>query len=142
MTKPDDLIQNTLAHYGVKGMKWGRRRSRSELASESKTSSTGKAVVKTSGGSGHPAHADAVVARLAEQKLKKSGVNALSNKELQDLQNRLNLERNVKNLTSESNSGEEFVKRLLINTGKQQVQRLANQAASQQVDAVLKKKRA
>ena len=145
MMETDDLfnekIQEVIAHYGVKGMKWGKRKGRTDVAAHPKTSSTGKAVVKTSGGSGHPVHSDALQARMSEQKLKKSGINSLSNHELQNLQNRLNLERNVKNLTESTATGEQFIKNLLISTGKQQVQRVANQLASQQVDAALKKKK-
>lgn len=137
-----DEVGTFLAHYGVKGMKWGKRRSREELSAATSSSSKGKAVVKTTGGAGKPAHNDAVQARLAEQKLKKSGINSLSNQELQNLQNRLNLERNVNNLTAaNAGPGREFVKNLLVNVGKQQVTRAANQAAAQQVDGALRKKK-
>lgn len=139
---PDTAVSDFLAHYGVKGMKWGRRRSHAELAAQSGNSRSGKATVKTSGGAGKSAHADAILARTAEQKLRKSGINALSNKELNDLQTRLNLERNVKNLTdANSSSGKVFVKNLLENVGKQQVTRVANQIAAQQVDAAMKKQK-
>jgi hypothetical protein len=50
-------VDNFLAHYGVKGMQWGKRRSRSELQS-AKKSRTGSALTKT-------AAATAVVAGVA-----------------------------------------------------------------------------
>jgi hypothetical protein len=72
-----------------------------------------KTKIKTEGGENHPAHEDAIKVARAQTKLKKSGAAALSNKELQDLQTRLNLERNVGNLvrdTSRIGKGRKFVR--------------------------------
>lgn len=72
-----------------------------------------KTKIKTEGGENHPAHEDAIKVARAQTKLKKSGTAALSNKELQDLQTRLNLERNVNTLvrdTSRIGKGRKFVR--------------------------------
>lgn len=80
--KPDiaahSAIDDILAHYGVKGMKWG----------VTTKSSTPK--MKSS---------DAKLAEKASAKARKSGVRSLTNKELQALNQRLNLEQNYSNLT-------------------------------------------
>ena len=65
-------LEETLAHFGIKGMKWGTRRSQAQLHSPSE---------------------DHVNARAASAKAKSGGTKALSNKELQDLVTRMNLEK-------------------------------------------------
>lgn len=66
-----------LAHYGIKGMKWGvRKRS-------------------NSGGSEHHS-SDHKSVKSAENKAKKYGAEALSNKELTSIQTRANLKRNTR----------------------------------------------
>lgn len=121
-----------LEHYGVKGMRWGVSRSRDarsdrEVARREKRpaqdvaalptiglTKKSKSKVHTEGGEDHPPSDDAVKIALTKQKLKKSGVAALSNKELQELQTRLNLERNVSQLTPVGTAarGRKFVKGL------------------------------
>lgn len=115
-----DLGAAFLSHYGVKGMRWGVRNE-----APSAVTPTAKSVVphgdkrktriKVEGGQNHPASTDAIRVAQAHEKLKKSGVKALSNQELQDVQNRLNLERNVKQLTAATTTvgrGRQFVKGL------------------------------
>ena len=66
-----------LAHYGVKGMKWGIRKRRK------------------SGGEEHYS-SDHKSAKAAENKAKKYGAELLSNKELNAIQQRANLKRNTR----------------------------------------------
>ena len=99
MTQGDLAVGEILSHHGVLGMKWGQRRSREELASVSVKTRSGpqhKTIIKTKGGRGIAAHPDAIAAKVATQKLKKSGVHTLSNDELQKLATRTNLENQVK----------------------------------------------
>ena len=81
MTQPT-TVDDVLAHFGVKGMKWGVRKNRSGSASE-----------------------DAQRADAAKKKIKtEGGIKALSNNELRDLVNRMNLEQQYSNLTGQKKS--------------------------------------
>ena len=76
------MSDDSVEHSGIKGMKWGVRRSRKELARLRQGPS-----------------ADAKEAHKALVKSKISGVESLSNKELNALNNRLNLEQNYARLS-------------------------------------------
>ena len=122
---------DALEHYGVKGMRWGRRKSEGTSAVE--VTPRGKKL-KAKGGEGHQPSEDAIKTAAAKQKAKKSGVHTLSNEELQQAINRMNLESNFKQGNAkQASAGKKFVANLLVNTGKSQAQLLANQAASQAV---------
>ena len=75
-------MSDDVKHSGIKGMKWGVRRSRKELAKLRQGPSD-----------------DAKKAHKALVKSKISGVEALSNKELNALNPRLNLEQNYARLS-------------------------------------------
>ena len=88
---PDELKQSEgvdlsdfLAHHGVLGMKWGHRKGSSSESSKSSSSSH----VST----------DYAKAEAHKQTVKEHGTKALSNKELQDLVTRMNLEQQHRNL--------------------------------------------
>lgn len=77
-----------LAHYGIKGMKWGfRKRSNGTVE---KTGRTAKTATTTKA----PEHTQA-------QQLKKKKASELSNKELRELNERIQLEQNYARLTAE-----------------------------------------
>lgn len=117
-----------IAHYGVKGMRWGVRKERA-VTTQSVVDAglRRKTKVKTKGGQAHPATEDAVKAAVMQQKLRKSGPAALSNQELRDLATRRQLEDQVKSLTTRK--GKKFAQRQLENQGQQAVQRGASAAA-------------
>lgn len=129
-------IDDVLAHFGTKGMKWGVRRSR-----ESKVTVTDKGKrVKTKGGFNRPAHSDAVSVRVSGQVAKKSGVKALSNEELKAFNNRLNLEQQAKRLQyNDQSPPKKFVLKILGQTGNTQASDSANAVASKQVKKLLVK---
>jgi hypothetical protein len=77
---------DTIEHYGVKGMKWGVRRTDAQLS--------------TARGEKRPS-ADAKKAAAARAKAATKGTESLSNKQLKDLNQRLNLEQQYDRLTYE-----------------------------------------
>lgn len=117
--KPGDSLDDVMAHFGVKGMKWGVRK-------RSKDSD--------------PSSPDAARAASSAAIIKTSGTKALSNKDLQDLVTRMNLERQFSTLSSQSkteNAGVKFAKELLIGVGKQQAQKYASDFAGKQIAKAL-----
>lgn len=93
-------VDNFLAHYGVKGMRWGNRNVSKE-----------------------PASKDAQTALDLRARAKTSKVKALSNKELQDAINRMNLEQQFKRLaTNEKPAVQRFIASTLLEIGKREVQ--------------------
>jgi hypothetical protein len=95
-----DLLGHVVAHHGVKGMRWGVK----------KTASTG------SGESEGPRSSDSENVQKNIATVKEHGVKALSNKELQDVVTRLNLNQQYSNLTSSKSSienGHDAVKKVL-----------------------------
>jgi 2'-5' RNA ligase len=133
--KNDSLAQTMelgaefLSHYGIKGMHWGVRR-QSAVTTQSHIDSgilRRQTRIQTKGGESHPAANDAVKAAVNKQKLKKSGVAALSNAELRELQTRIQLEMQVKQLMT--SKGQKLVTRQLEEEGKQQLSRGVRKAA-------------
>lgn len=125
MSEPETVLQQTVAlgeeflsHHGIKGMHWGIRNRKGEPVAVAPTASSKvphgdrrKTKIEVEGGQNHPAHEDAVKVAEAQAKLKKSGPAALSNNELRDVANRLQLENQVAVLTS--HKGKQFVTRQL-----------------------------
>lgn len=98
-TTAANRVSNFLSHYGIKGMRWGVR-----------------------GGKGTPS-ADAARATAVKQQVKKGGVKAASNKDLQDAINRMNLEQQFKRLkTNEKPVVTRFIASTLMEIGKREVQ--------------------
>lgn len=118
---PEDAVQ-----YGKLGMRWGVTTNpdgsksgspRSEVA----VKATPGKKVKTSGGVGKPASEDAINARVGRQVAKKSTTDALSNKELQAVVQRMQLEASYKRLSGEDKSaGKRFIDRFFLNQQKRE----------------------
>ena len=141
MAQTIDLGAEFLEHYGVKGMKWGVRRERGtpgffetkRAQAEAKarvkrtpinprtidtigSSKRKQTTIAVKGGEDYPASPDALRVAGSQQKLKKSGVHALSNKELQEMAQRLNLETQVSVLMGKKikkGPGQKFVEEQL-----------------------------
>jgi 2'-5' RNA ligase len=147
---PESLTQSAvdlgsefvLEHFGVKGMHWGQRKSPPMAVSTSSTSvvphgTRRKTKIQVAGGENHPAHADAVKVAEARIKLKRSGTAALSNQELRDMANRLQLENQVAILTS--SKGKQFVSREFEIASKQLIKRGTKQGVKTYGPTVAKK---
>ena len=88
---------NFLEHYGVKGMRWGRRKATVEVA-------------HTPAAPKPPASTDAKNAHEFQSRVKSGGVDALSTKELQALVNRQNLEQQYARLNpAPVSAGQKFM---------------------------------
>lgn len=97
------MDNNTLYHYGVLGMRWGRRKARS-----SSSSTNGS---KRSNTSDDHNRAKA---------LKKKKLSQLSNAELRELNNRMQLESQYKNLKRQDISiGRKFIKDVMYDSSKE-----------------------
>lgn len=133
-------VADVLVHYGIKGMKWGVRRKNPTPTTAATTTTPGRKV-KATGGTGQKASSDAVEAARLRQIAKKSTTDSLSNKELQALVQRLNLERQYDSLRPRS-TGEQakkFVTDLLVSVGKEESSKYARSQISGQISEVLKK---
>jgi len=137
-------VDDVLAHFGVKGMKWGvRKRSSSSSGPTDVVVKTkpGKRV-STSGGKSHPASEDALRVAVSRQKARKSSTDSLSTKELRELVDRMNLEQQYSKLTTSNkkkSAGAKFAQEIVGNIAKQQVSKLANDVASKQIASMLAK---
>lgn len=112
-------LEEILAHHGIKGMHWGVRK--------------GMPMVTA------PASQDHTNVQVIKSKAKTGGRKALSNTELQAYITRVNLERQFSALQPGAGA-RKFVVDLLVGVGKNQITRVANDAAGQQVGSLLKKK--
>lgn len=106
LTAEQRAEQLVIQHFGVKGMKWGVRKD-----------DKGGSSKKTKEVSSDAAEADA-----ARVKAKKQGPQSLSNKEMQSLVNRMNLEQQYSKLAAQNPkammSGANFAKKLVADTAK------------------------
>lgn len=137
VTHSKDVVLDILEHHGVKGQKWGVRRSAAELSGGRAarkaakrspivtTSHTPGKRVQTVGGKSLPAHEDAFKTAVSKQRAKSSTTDALSNKELKDLVTRMNLEQQYSNLAKGKKSeGQAYIENQLKQAGNQALPKL------------------
>jgi len=116
-----DPVEDILTHFGVKGMRWGVRRTSSQI------------------------HGDSASATASAKKARKHGSQSLSNKELQDLITRMNLEQQYSRVAPSGKGskllklGGKFAGDVIVGVGKSQVTQLANAQVSKMVASVIKK---
>lgn len=104
-------MQDTIYHYGVKGMRWGVRRTPAQLGhkvTRKKLSDTAKSVAAKTGSGiskiGSIAKTSINASKERDIENSKSAVKKMSTEELQKRINRLNMERNYRNLLAEQKS--------------------------------------
>jgi hypothetical protein len=146
--KQSSMLEDFLAHYGVLGMKWGVR-NRSRDTSSGRKPGGGSRKATDFAGRHHPslnaprpgpASPEAARAAQLHSRARRSGTRTLSNKELQDLVTRLNLERQYSSLTQpQVNAGQKFVKDMGKDLAKQSAQELIKKYGPKGVKWVAKK---
>lgn len=97
-------MDNYLIHYGILGQKWGVRR----YQNEDGTYTTEGKRRRNKGGDYHPDYARAHT---------KIDLSKLSDNELRAINNRLNMEKQYKELTKKRNKGKEFVQAFIKTSG-------------------------
>jgi len=117
-------LEDILSHYGKKGMHWGVTTKVNNVINPDRSVSkdvvlkeTPGKLVKTSGGQFHPASADARNAAIGRQMIKKSSIDVLSNKELQAVVTRMNLEQQYSNLKKNPRTNQDHVKKFMKEKG-------------------------
>lgn len=93
-----DNALDFLEHYGIKGMRWGKRKASVEVSKTEPAAPAAKA------------SADATAVSTYKAKVASGGVDALSTKELQQLVNRQNLEQQYERLNpAPISAGQKFM---------------------------------
>lgn len=104
--RPYDTVDDVLAHYGVKGMKWGVRKGDDSGGGSSKSEKPGPSE-------------DVQKVDSHKSVIKSGGTRALSNKELKEVVDRMNLEQQYSTLQSKNggtlgskiDKGHDFIKK-------------------------------
>lgn len=114
------MDNNTLYHHGVKGMRWGRRKSRT---------SSGTTMFKRSSNQSE----DHVRAKA----LKKKKLSQMSNAELKELNNRMQLESQYKNLKKQNiSTGRKFVQDVMYDSSKELTKEYTKKYAKKGIELV------
>lgn len=154
MNTIEEDLDGILEHYGVKGMRWGVRRSREELdRAAGRRRKAGKPVTPTKRQQRKAAKAaqkqeseDAKKVAEAAKKIQKGDTSALTNEEMQLVVKRMNLEQQYRELETKKNKatmseGQKVATDILDMANQQAKQKLASElvnASGKYVAQVLK----
>ena len=123
------MTNNELTHWGVKGMKWGVRRYRNKDGSLTPAGRK-RYSEETSSDDSHSDYKRAHGRTSTKQ---------MSDKELRERINRLQMEKQYKQLTQREKSiGEKFVSDVLINAAKQTATNYVSKYMNKGLDALIK----
>ena len=102
------MENNTLQHHGIKGMKWGVRRTPEQLSRTKGRIDTTSGIVKEA------KNINDSVSNIRSTTAKKPDLSKMTDQELRDRVNRMNLEQQFSQLSSRKISkGEQYVKNTL-----------------------------
>ena len=148
----EELVDNFLEHYGVKGMRWGVRRSNPSGGS-TKTLAKKPAIkpaVKTTPKPAEKTEAKTVAKTKAEAEVPSGPKKAseLSNEELQKIIQRINLERQYNDLVfkpltdaqkTNRDKAKAFAGKVIKKAGEKAVQKVADKAADKLIESLIGK---
>ena len=121
-------MQSTLQHHGILGMKWGVRRYQNYDGS---LTSAGKARKSSS--------SSAEVSSDHSKAHSSKSASSMSDKELRETINRLQMEQQYSKLTAkEKSAGAKFVQDVLTNAAKQTASNYVSKYMTKGIDAVIK----
>lgn len=137
----DDQVDNFLAHYGVKGMKWGVRRKGGAQVTKGSSSSeaSGKSAPKkteSNDGAKPVKGKDGRITAAPKTKPKASSREGVSDEELRAAINRINMERQYAQLTTKptkADAAKKVVADILMDVGKQQAKAVLNGLAAKEL---------
>lgn len=121
--KGHETLEGLLAHFGIRGMKWGVRRANPSASI--------------------PASEDSVNAEASKAKIRTGGTKTLSNAELQNLVSRMNLEQQYGRMAppTKTQAVKKFIAELMVSVGKQQATRIASEQAAKAIGSLLAKRK-
>lgn len=138
-----EIENDELMHYGVKGMKWGVRKSSNTSTSGHKKKKPGPVqmfVKKKNAAKKQKAAKKA--AEEAAKKAKKRSISEMTNEELEARIKRLETEKRYRELVAASNPkatrGKEFVTRVLERSGEQLAVQVVNHYGAKALNKVIK----
>lgn len=108
-----DELDDFIAHFGVKGMRWGVRRKPKQPTSVVVIDKPGKRL-KAKGGKNREASEEAIRLEVGKQKGRKSGTKTLTNKELQEIIKRMELDTKFAKLSREERQNNKSAGRKFI----------------------------
>lgn len=121
-------MSNYIKHHGIKGQKWGVRRFQNK---DGTLTALGR---KRQNNDNEPAHDD------YNKSHDNKSVKSMSDKELRDRLNRLNMERQYAQLTApQQNLGKKIVGEVLLNVGKELAKEYLKNYAKKGIEEALKK---
>ena len=116
--------QDELLHYGVPGMKWGRRRYANHVAKKEAERKARDAAISDD--------------HRERTRIKSKRIEEMSNAELKKVNERLQLERKYKELaTDDLSRGQKFIHDLLLNSAKQTAQQQTSKYMTKAAEAAI-----